>query len=70
MVDSVIMMEIKGTTLYISNVDIVDGTPLLDIKPYVPHFDGAEDVRLGWLESRIGKAVDKKADERFIGSSE
>jgi len=46
-------------------VDILDGTPLLDIKPYVPEFDAQADVRTGWLE-KAGKAVsDHKSDDRF-----
>ena len=36
-----------------SEVDILDGTPLLDIKPYVSHFDSREDVRNGWLEKHF-----------------
>ncbi len=65
---SVVRLEkIEGTTLYISNVDIVDGTPLLDIKPYVPDFDKGEkeEVRIGWLSDKIKKATNKKSDERF-----
>jgi len=63
---SVVRLEkIDGTTLYISNVDIVDGTPLLDIKPCVPDFDCLEDVRIGWLEGRANRAASKKSDERF-----
>ena len=63
---SVVRLDrIDGCTLHISNVDIVDGTPLLDIKPYVPQFDCAEDLRIGWLEDRLGGAVSKKSDERF-----
>jgi tRNA-Thr(GGU) m(6)t(6)A37 methyltransferase TsaA len=37
-------------TLRIEDVDILDGTPLLDIKPYVDRFDQREDVRCGWLD--------------------
>ena len=63
---SVVRLErIEGKTLYISNVDIVDGTPLLDIKPYVPDFDGVENARIGWLEDRAKRAADKRSDERF-----
>jgi tRNA-Thr(GGU) m(6)t(6)A37 methyltransferase TsaA len=63
---SVVRLEkIEGATLHISNVDIVDGTPLLDIKPCVPHFDCLEDVRIGWLEDRAKRAVGKRSDERF-----
>lgn len=65
---SVVRLEkIEGTTLYISNIDIVDGTPLLDIKPYVPEFEKGEDeeIRIGWLSKKIKKATGKKSNERF-----
>jgi len=38
--------------LEIEGVDVLDGTPLLDIKPYVPDFDAQENVRVGWYETR------------------
>ena len=38
--------------LEIEGVDVLDGTPLLDIKPYVPDFDARENVRVGWYETR------------------
>ena len=50
------LLGIEGNVLCVENVDIVDGTPLLDIKPYVPQFDGADDVRIGWLKDNIRKA--------------
>jgi len=63
---SVVRLErIEGTKLYVSDLDIVDGTPLLDIKPYVPRFDDRSNVRIGWLEKRIHRANTKKADGRF-----
>ena len=63
---SVVRLEkIDGTMLHISNVDILDGTPLLDIKPYVPDFDGAENIRTGWLEDKSMNATDKESDGRF-----
>jgi len=41
--------KIEGNILYVRDIDIVDGTPLLDIKPYVPEFDIRNDVsRIGW----------------------
>ncbi|MEW6567628.1 MAG: tRNA (N6-threonylcarbamoyladenosine(37)-N6)-methyltransferase TrmO [Chloroflexota bacterium] len=42
----------KGRVLHISGADMLDATPLLDIKPYVPKFDAPPDVRIGWLEHR------------------
>jgi len=41
--------------LEIEGVDVLDGTPLLDIKPYVPDFDARENVRVGWYETRSKK---------------
>jgi len=53
--------------LRIEDVDIVDGTPLLDIKPYVPEFDSPVKVRTGWLEE-LRRSVSKwNADGRFVG---
>jgi len=57
--------KIENGLLYIRNVDILDGTPLLDIKPYVPEFDTPTDIRLGWLE-KVRKTVShRKSDDRF-----
>jgi tRNA (adenine37-N6)-methyltransferase len=69
---SVVRLEkIEGTTIHISNVDIVDGTPLLDIKPYVPNFDKFEDeeIRIGWFENKHQDASKKRSDSRFSQSN-
>lgn len=47
------LIERKDNILKIAGIDASDGTPLLDIKPYVPRFDHMPDVRIGWLEGRI-----------------
>lgn len=60
------LVAIEGATLEISGVDLLDGTPLLDIKPYVPAFDWAGQVRCGWLENTAGKAREARADRRFV----
>jgi tRNA-Thr(GGU) m(6)t(6)A37 methyltransferase TsaA len=63
---SVVRLEgIQGPRLEISNVDVLDGTPLLDIKPYVPAFDAATEVRIGWLQGRSDQAQAHRADDRF-----
>jgi tRNA-Thr(GGU) m(6)t(6)A37 methyltransferase TsaA len=46
------LLAAKYNVLEIGGVDILDGTPLLDIKPYVRHFDIREDVRSGWFDER------------------
>jgi len=57
--------KIENSVLHIQNVDIMDGTPLLDIKPYVPEFDHLQDIRTGWL-GQAGKTVSgRKSDNRF-----
>jgi len=59
------LVKVEGCTLYIEDVDIVDGTPLLDIKPYVPQFDAREVEKTGWLFGRADKVHEAKSDERF-----
>ena len=54
-ISNVKLMERQGNILKIKGMDVIDGTPLLDIKPYVPRFDYRPDVRYGWLEDKLGK---------------
>ena len=57
--------RIEGNMLHVINVDMVDGTPLLDIKPYVNEFDSIDDYRIGWLRDRINQKGIDAADDRF-----
>lgn len=59
------LISIEHNILHIENVDILDGTPLLDIKPYVPEFDQLAVERVGWLEQAKGKVRGKRSDDRF-----
>lgn len=59
------LVKVEGNTLYVEDMDIVDGTPLLDIKPYVPEFDGRSVERIGWLSENVGKLNTIKGDGRF-----
>lgn len=59
------LLGIERNILHIENIDILDGTPLLDIKPYVPEFDQPPAGRVGWLEQAKGKVQSKRSDERF-----
>jgi tRNA (adenine37-N6)-methyltransferase len=56
---------IENGTLHIQDVDIIDGTPLIDIKPYVPQFDCRKNVKIGWFSSKISKLEVTKDDGRF-----
>lgn len=60
------LVKIEENILYIRDVDVVDGTPLLDIKPYVPEFDIRKVEKIGWLEKNVHKLSKTKDDERFI----
>jgi tRNA-Thr(GGU) m(6)t(6)A37 methyltransferase TsaA len=61
--------KIEGDTLYIEGVDILDGTPLLDIKPYIPAFDQHKGTRAGWYAKAGGQADSTRADSRFAEDS-
>ena len=57
------LLEVRENRLAVQGVDILDRTPLLDIKPYAPQFDCFEVLRSGWLKDHVlGKTV---ADNRF-----
>ncbi|KPL02580.1 MAG: tRNA-Thr(GGU) m(6)t(6)A37 methyltransferase TsaA [candidate division Zixibacteria bacterium SM23_73_2] len=58
------LLKREKEKLFIQNIDIVDGTPLLDIKPYVPEFDKPEKIKIGWLEKKVKNQA--KDDGRFI----
>lgn len=56
---------LDGLRLLIEDVDVVDGTPLLDIKPYVPEFDRREGVTIGWMTRARTRALHQRSDNRF-----
>ena len=56
---------VKENRLSIQGMDIVDGTPLLDIKPYVPEFDVHDVESIGWLEDNVKKMKRVSDDGRF-----
>lgn len=49
------LIKRRGNILTVKNIDIIDGAPLLDIKPYVPEFGAGERVKIGWLKGKIKK---------------
>ncbi len=57
--------KVEGNLLHIRDIDIVDGTPLLDIKPCVPEFDFSKVTKTGWLEKSIHNLPETKDDGRF-----
>ena len=59
------LTKIEDNILYIQDVDIINGTPVLDIKPYVPRFDQRENTKIGWLKNKINKMASTSDDGRF-----
>ena len=57
------LVRIDGNSLTVADVDMLDGTPLLDIKPYVPQFDCYKVKRTGWVGSTAVRR--RLADNRF-----
>lgn len=60
------LKSINTNILQVENIDILDGTPLLDIKPYVPEFDQPDAVRTGWLQKNKNGSQKARSDQRFI----
>jgi tRNA-Thr(GGU) m(6)t(6)A37 methyltransferase TsaA len=59
------LIKIEGNELFIKGADILDHTPLFDIKPYIEKFDHPEQSRSGWMKSDIDEIADKRSDNRF-----
>jgi len=59
------LVRLEDNLLYVERLDVLDGTPLLDIKPYVPEFEGLQEFRIGWLEQVKGNVRTQKSDTRF-----
>lgn len=60
------LIRIENNILYIQQVDILDGTPLIDIKPFFPKYDNRIDAKAGWLDAKGNIPLENmRADERF-----
>ncbi len=59
------LIAIQGSTLRFEGTDMLDGTPVLDIKPYVPAFDARQTDRIGWFASKLDQLLNKRADDRM-----
>lgn len=61
------IVSISDNIVNVEGIDVLDGTPLLDIKPYIPQFDSVADVKTGWMDSKSDKDVaSTKSDDRFV----
>jgi tRNA-Thr(GGU) m(6)t(6)A37 methyltransferase TsaA len=59
------LQRVEQRILHVEALDVLDGTPLLDIKPYVPDFIPEGPVRVGWLAHASGSALHQSSDDRF-----
>jgi tRNA-Thr(GGU) m(6)t(6)A37 methyltransferase TsaA len=59
------LVSVKGNRIIIRGVDMLDGSPVIDIKPYVPDFEICDNVKKGWFEGKTHKAEGILSDERF-----
>ena len=59
------LLNVSENILEVENVDILDGTPLLDIKPFTTHFDHFSTEKNGWLDKASGNVNKVKSDARF-----
>ncbi len=61
------LISIKENVVTIKGIDILDGTPLLDIKPYIENFDKIDNAtKSGWMQATIEEIEQKRSDNRFI----
>ena len=61
------IVDVDGTELSVRGIDVVDGTPLLDVKPFVPSFDvpDRDTVETGWMGASRQRVGSQRADDRF-----
>ena len=60
------IVDVRETTVVVDGIDLLDGTPVLDLKPFVPLFDTpSSDVRSGWFEGRAERVFRRRSDDRF-----
>jgi len=59
------LIEIKENLLIVEGIDMIDQTPLLDIKPCLPMIDDIQGLQLGWLTGKVEQFSQKKSDDRF-----
>ena len=60
------LVNIRNNKLHIKDIDIVDGTSLLDIKPFIPEFDIRKVEKTGWIKNNVHKLANSKDDGRFL----
>jgi len=60
------VVSVRGRFVHVTGLDILDGTPILELKPYVPEYDSFPEAKRGWLESDSVRQGAMHADNRFL----
>ena len=60
------IVSIEDNIVTVEGIDILDETPLLDIKPYIPQFDSVREVKTGWMNKSEDDVIRKHSDNRFV----
>ncbi len=63
----VMLKKIEDNIITVQGIDVLDGTPLLDIKPYIAAFDEVQKSTSGWMQSSTEEVTMKRSDRRFAG---
>ncbi len=59
------LIKVEGPMLTVGGIDVINGTPLLDIKPYINNFDSIENSLSGWMKAGKKEVSIKRSDTRF-----
>ncbi|MCD6576883.1 MAG: tRNA (N6-threonylcarbamoyladenosine(37)-N6)-methyltransferase TrmO [Anaerolineaceae bacterium] len=59
------LTRVEDNILHVENIDVINGTPVLDIKPYVHEMEAVKNLRIGWLEKYRSKIPSQLSDKRF-----
>jgi len=59
------LIRVEKHLLFVEGIDVLDGTPLLDIKPYIEKFDAVNKSTAGWLKAGDEEISKKRSDDRF-----
>lgn len=59
------LKRVEGNKVIVEGIDVLDKTPLLDIKPYIEKFDGVKESASGWLQASAEEISKKRSDNRF-----
>jgi tRNA (Thr-GGU) A37 N-methylase len=60
------LIGVDSCRITVGNVDMLDQTPLYDIKPYIAAFDHIGEARSGWMDKKRSEVASKRSDDRFV----